>query len=323
MTTNDLNNLLANICQDLCLVNPDLSVLAGRVLIYNLHKHKQHFVKIIEKLYQNGYIEEKYSCIVNNNQEFFFQRMDYQRDYDIDFFAYKTFEKQYLLKVDGELLESPQDTFMRTALQLFDYDIEQAAKVYDDLSRKFYVHSSPTLMNSLLKNRNQLSSCFLQDIESDSIDGIYNSLKESALISKYGAGISLKISKIRSKGEKIGFRKNASSSIVQMLKNFDATIKYVNQQNIRNGSLAVYIDVHHPDILDFLQMRANMGIQDSKCLNLYSAVWLSDLFVNRVLNDQPFSLFDPHEVNYVLDDLYGEEYEQKYLELETKKKYKI
>lgn len=281
ITTHELDLFAADIAINM---NGDYAVLASRILINDLHKS----------------IELK-----NTN-------CDYKRDYLIDYFGIKTLQKSYISKD-----ESPQDMFWRVAEFL--YPEEERKQAYDYMSKKYFIHATPTLFNSG-KNKAQLSSCFLMHLKEDSIDGIYKTLWDCARISKYAGGIGLSIHNLRSQGSDVNGMKGVCTGIVPMLKNFNDTARYVNQGGRRPGSIAIYLQVDHPDIFSFLELKKNTGDENMRCRDLFYAVWIPDLFMKRVENNEQWSLFCPHTCPGLCES-YGEEYESLYIKYEKEELY--
>ncbi len=241
--------------------------------------------------------------------------IDYKRDYQFDYFGYKTLERSYLLKVKGVVVERPQDMFMRVAVAVAGDDLEEIRELYDLLSLGYYTHATPTLFNAGCKMQ-QLSSCFLLAMQEDSINGIYDTLKDCALISKSAGGDGLHIHNIRATGAPIIGTNGVSNGIVPMLKVFNETARYVDQGGgKRKGSFAVYLEPWHADIESFLDLRKNHGKEEFRARDLFLALWVPDLFMERVENDAEWTLFSPHNTKG-LSDLYGAEFTQKYQEYE-------
>jgi len=324
--TSVLDQLAMETAASLTTKHPDYSVLAARIAITSLHKEtKKSFSETVEDLY--NYIDpktEKHSPIVS--LEFFDLVKKYSdeldssivhsRDHNFDYFGYKTLEKSYLLKINGKVAERPQYMYMRTALQVWGENIEKVVKTYNELSEGFYTHATPTLFNSGT-GRPQLSSCFLLDTESDSIDGIFNTLKEAAQISKNAGGIGISFNKVRSKGTYIAGTNGTSNGIVPFLKIFNETARAVDQGGgKRKGSIAIYMEPWHADIMDFLDLRKNQGKDEIRARDLFLAMWMNDLFMERIELDSDWSLMCPHECEG-LNETYGEEFNKLYISYET------
>jgi ribonucleoside-diphosphate reductase alpha subunit len=265
----------------------------------------------------NALLDPAFLEHVRANRDAFQAMVDYDRDFDFDYFGFKTMEKLYLTKVNGKIVERPQHMFLRVAVAIWGSDADRVKETYDAMSTKMFTHASPTLFNAGLKNQ-QLSSCFLLGVEDDSIAGIYDALTKCAHISKYGGGIGMHISNVRCKGSKIRGTNGESDGIVPMAKVFDATAAYVNQGGRRKGAIALYLEPHHPDVFEFLDLKRNQGEDSLRARNLFYAMWLPDLFMKRVEADDVWSLFDPAECPD-LNDLYGDEFEVAYERLETQR----
>ena len=324
--TSVLDQLAMETAASLTTKHPDYSVLAARIAITSLHKEtKKSFSETVEDLY--NYIDpktEKHSPIVS--LEFFDLVKKYSdeldssivhsRDHNFDYFGYKTLEKSYLLKINGKVAERPQYMYMRTALQVWGENIEKVVKTYNELSEGFYTHATPTLFNSGT-GRPQLSSCFLLDTESDSIDGIFNTLKEAAQISKNAGGIGISFNKVRAKGTYIAGTNGTSNGIIPFLKIYNETARAVDQGGgKRKGSIAIYMEPWHADIMDFLDLRKNQGKDEIRARDLFLAMWMNDLFMERIELDADWSLMCPHECEG-LNETYGEEFNKLYTSYET------
>ena len=324
--TSVLDQLAMETAASLTTKHPDYSVLAARIAITSLHKEtKKSFSETVEDLY--NYIDpktEKHSPIVS--LEFFDLVKKYSdeldssivhsRDHNFDYFGYKTLEKSYLLKINGKVAERPQYMYMRTALQVWGENIEKVVKTYNELSEGFYTHATPTLFNSGT-GRPQLSSCFLLDTESDSIDGIFNTLKEAAQISKNAGGIGISFNKVRAKGTYIAGTNGTSNGIIPFLKIYNETARAVDQGGgKRKGSIAIYMEPWHADIMDFLDLRKNQGKDEIRARDLFLAMWMNDLFMERIELDSDWSLMCPHECEG-LNETYGEEFNKLYTSYEA------
>ena len=324
--TSVLDQLAMETAASLTTKHPDYSVLAARIAITSLHKEtKKSFSETVEDLY--NYIDpktEKHSPIVS--LEFFDLVKKYSdeldssivhsRDHNFDYFGYKTLEKSYLLKINGKVAERPQYMYMRTALQVWGENIEKVVKTYNELSEGFYTHATPTLFNSGT-GRPQLSSCFLLDTESDSIDGIFNTLKEAAQISKNAGGIGISFNKVRAKGTYIAGTNGTSNGIIPFLKIYNETARAVDQGGgKRKGSIAIYMEPWHADIMDFLDLRKNQGKDEIRARDLFLAMWMNDLFMERIELDADWSLMCPHECDG-LNETFGEEFNKLYISYEN------
>ena len=315
--TCEIDELCAEVCASLTSNHPDFGVLASRICISNLHKQtKDTFSEKIAILYiKEGIIDKEIYDITIQNKRELDERIDYKRDYLISYFGIKTLCHSYLLKYKTEIVERPQDLFMRVALGIHRGNIEKVIETYDLMSNKYFIHATPTLFNSGTKHP-QMSSCFLLDMQDDSIEGIFNTLTQCAKISKNAGGIGLHVHKIRGKGSKILGTGGTSNGLVPMLKVFNSTATYVDQGgNKRPGSIAVYLEPWHNDIFEFLDLRKNTGKDEVRARDLFLGLWVPDLFMYRVENDEQWSLFCPNEAKG-LADVWGEEFETLYVKYE-------
>ena len=329
--TSTLDQLAMETAASLTTKHPDYSVLAARLAITALHKEtKKSFSETVKDLY--NYINPKtgkHSPIVS---EIFFKivkkyadELDsaivHSRDHNFDYFGYKTLEKSYLLKINGEVAERPQYMYMRTALQIWGENLDRVIETYNTLSEGYYTHATPTLFNSGT-TRPQLSSCFLLDTETDSIEGIFNTLKESAQISKNAGGIGISFNKVRAKGTYIAGTNGTSNGIIPFLKIFNETARAVDQGGgKRKGSIAIYMEPWHGDIMEFLDLRKNQGKDEIRARDLFLAMWVNDLFMERVDLDEDWSLMCPNECEG-LNETFGDEFRQLYLKYEREGKAK-
>ena len=326
--TCELDELAAYLCSSMSIDNPDYSILASRIIVSNHHKNTSpSFSETIKILYDNKDIngchsplisEELYE-IVNKNKEKLNNYIDYQRDYLFDYFGFKTLERAYLIKIDKKVIERPQHLWMRVSIGIHGNDIKDVLETYDLMSKKYFTHATPTLFNAGTK-RPQLSSCFLCSINDDSVIGIYESLKEMALISKYAGGIGIHIHQIRSKGSHIRGTNGTSNGIIPMLRVFNNTARYIDQAGKRLGSIAVYLETSHSDIEAFLELKKNHGSEEERCRDLFLALWVSDLFMERVKNNKKWSLMCPDQCRG-LSDLYGDDFNSLYEKYENEGKY--
>lgn len=302
--TKELDILTAEICSFKTQENYDYNILGGRILISNLHKQtSDNVLSVWEEYGLTKFKVEHIEKVRNLN----FQ-LDYENDYDFDYFAFKTLERSYLLRSNGKVIERPQQMYLRVAMAVTrGQDFEST---YRELSGGYYTHASPTMFNACLKN-GQLASCFLTKINIDSLDNIYSTLADCAQISKYAGGIGLDINKVRSKGSHIKGTNGTSSGIIPMLRNFNETARYVNQGGKRNGSIAVYLEPWHGEVEDFLNLKKNTGNENERARDLFYALWIPDLFMERVKEDGEWTLFDPNSVPD-LQEKVGEEFNQMY-----------
>ena len=323
--TTKIDELSADQCAFLSTQHPDYGTLAARIIISNHQKNTDDsFFKVMKKLYQyknsngnhNPMISENVYSIINKNKKFLDSIIVNERDYLIDYFGFKTLERAYLMKIGDQAIERIQHMWLRVSIGIHGSDLELVQQTYDLMSQKFFTHATPTLFNSGTP-RPQLSSCYLIAMENDSIDGIYNTLKDCALISKYSGGIGIHIHNIRAKGTRINGTNGKSNGIVPMLRVFNNTARYVDQGGgKRNGSFAIYIEPWHADIEDFLDLKKNQGDEESKARDLFYALWICDLFMERVRDNGKWSLFCPHECPG-LSELYGVDFVKLYETYET------
>lgn len=329
VTTAELDNLAAETAASMTTKHPDYAILAARVAISNLHKNTlKSFSATMKRLYTyvDGKTGENASLIskevydvIRQHASLFDSTIIYDRDYAYDYFGYKTLEKSYLLKVDGKIVERPQHMLMRVAVGIHQDDVQAAVETYHLLSEKWFTHATPTLFNAGTP-KPQMSSCFLLTMKEDSISGIYDTLKNCAMISQSAGGIGLSIHDVRATGSYIKGTNGQSNGIVPMLRVFNDTARYVDQGGgKRKGSFAIYMEPWHADIFDFLDLKKNHGKEEQRARDLFYALWIPDLFMKRVESNDTWSLFDPHECPG-LSDTHSEEFEKLYetYELEGK-----
>merc|ERR1719323_2805995 len=267
-------------------------------------------------------ISEKHYKIIQDNKDRLDSAIVYDRDFEYQYFGFKTLERSYLLKINGKVVERPQQMLMRVSVGIHGEDIEAAVETYDLLSKKLFTHASPTLFNAATP-RPQLSSCFLLTMASDSIEGIYDTLKQCALISKSAGGIGVAVSSIRAKGGYIRGTNGYSNGLVPMLRNFNETARYVDQGGgKRKGSFAMYLEPWHADVFDFLELRKNHGKEEQRARDLFYGLWVPDLFMRRVKENKDWTLFCPNEAfdnatGKGLIDVWGKEFESMYTKLEA------
>ncbi len=325
VTTTQLDNLAAETAASLTTKHPDYAQLASRIAVSNLHKNTEKSFSVTMDLLYN-YINPKtgekapliaddvYEVIINN-AEYLDSRIIYDRDYNFDYFGFKTLERSYLLRLDGEVAERPQHMYMRVALGIHKGDIEKALETYNLMSEGWFTHATPTLFNAGTP-KPQMSSCFLLTMQNDSIDGIYETLKQCAKISQTAGGIGLSIHNIRATGSYIRGTNGQSNGIVPMLRVFNDTARYVDQGGgKRKGSFAIYLEPWHADIFDFLELKKNHGKEEMRARDLFYALWIPDLFMKRVEEDGEWSLFCPNEAKGLADS-HGEVFEDLYLTYE-------
>ena len=311
ITAQEIDTLSAEICVGMITSDPDYEILATRIVASNIQKVcPNNFHLAMRKLLKAGIITEEVSEIAFKVKD----NIDSDRDFDFGYFGIKTLEKSYLQRVDGRLVETPQYMFMRVAIGIHGKDIPAVIETYDKMSRGLFIHATPTLFNAGTP-RPQMSSCFLIANKGDSIDGIYGTLTECAQISKWAGGIGMHIHDIRSNKSRIRGTNGQSDGIIPMLRVFNATARYVNQAGRRKGSIAVYVEPWHADILEFLELRLNQGDEEARCRDLFSALWIPDLFMKRVEENGNWSLFCPDKAKG-LSDVYGKEFEELYTKYE-------
>src|ERR1700758_4287889 len=321
VTTTELDNLAAETAASLTTHHPDYAILASRIAVSNLHKNTtKSFSKTMHDLYhyidpKNGQraqlIADDVYEIIQANAQTLDSSIIYDRDYAFDFFGFKTLEKSYLLKINGRIAERPQHMYMRVALGIHKEDVESAIKTYNLMSERWFTHATPTLFNAGTPKA-QMSSCFLLTMKEDSIDGIYDTLKQTAKISQSAGGIGLAIHNIRATGSYIGGTNGTSNGIIPMLRVFNDTARYVDQGGgKRKGAFAVYLEPWHADVFEFLDLRKNHGKEEMRARDLFYALWVSDLFMKRVEANEDWSLFCPHEAPG-LSETWGSEFEALY-----------
>lgn len=325
VTTTELDNLAAETAASFTTRHPDFATLAARIAVSNLHKNtEKSFSATAEKLY--NYIDpktgepapllsEEVFRVITENADRIDSAIIYDRDYHFDYFGFKTLERSYLLKLNNKIAERPQHLFMRVALGIHLGDIDAAIETYDLMSEKWFIHGTPTLFNAGTP-KPRMSSCFLMSMKEDSIDGIFETLKNCALISQSAGGIGLNIHNIRATGAYIRGTNGTSNGIIPMLKVFNDTARYVDQGGgKRKGAFAVYLEPWHDDIFAFLELRKNHGKEELRARDLFLALWIPDLFMKRVEEDGEWSLFCPHE-SPDLHETYGEKFEALYTRYE-------
>jgi ribonucleoside-diphosphate reductase alpha chain len=331
VSTQELDNLAAEIAATMTTRHPDFAKLAARIAVSNLHKvTSKSFSNTMKRLYQhvdpkNGQnaplISKETWRIIKEHAAELDEAILYDRDFSYDFFGFKTLERSYLMKIDGKTVERPQHMLMRVAVGIHGNDIPAAIETYHLMSEKWFTHATPTLFNAGTP-KPQLSSCFLLTMKDDSIDGIYDTLKQCAKISQSAGGIGLSIHHVRAKGSYIKGTGGTSNGIVPMLRNFDMTARYVDQGGgKRKGSFAVYLEPWHADIFDFLDLKKNHGKDELRARDLFYALWIPDLFMQRVENNEMWSLFCPNEAPG-LADVWGEDFERLYQKYESENKFR-
>ncbi|XP_074649624.1 ribonucleoside-diphosphate reductase large subunit-like [Tubulanus polymorphus] len=329
VTTVELDNLAAETSATMTVKHPDYATLAARIVVSNLHKEtKKVFSEVMDDLYNwvnpktnkhSPMISKKLHDLVVANADRLNSVVIYDRDFNYNYFGFKTLERSYLLKIDGKVAERPQHMLMRVSLGIHGDDLDAAIETYNYMSEQWFTHASPTLFNAGT-NRPQLSSCFLLAMSSDSIEGIYDTLKQCAVISKSAGGIGLNIHNIRANGSYIAGTNGTSNGLLPMLRVFNNTARYVDQGgNKRPGAFAVYVEPWHADVFDFLDARKNTGKEEQRARDLFYALWVPDLFMKRVENNDIWTLMCPHECPG-LHEVWGEEFEKLYEQYEREGK---
>lgn len=329
VTTSELDSLAAEVAASMTIKHPDYAKLAARIAVSNLHKNTtKSFSETMKELYD--YINPKTGLhsplladdvheIIQANAEFLDSALIYDRDFSYDYFGFKTLERSYLLRVNGQIAERPQHMLMRVSIGIHKEDLEAALETYELMSKKFFTHATPTLFNAGTP-KPQMSSCFLIQMKDDSIDGIYDTLKQSAKISQSAGGIGLSAHNIRATGSYIRGTNGTSNGLVPMLRVFNDTARYVDQGGgKRKGSFAIYLEPWHADIFDFLDLKKNHGKEELRARDLFYAMWICDLFMERVEADAEWTLMDPNECPGLFD-CYGEEFNKLYTKYESEGK---
>ncbi|MGG5507806.1 MULTISPECIES: ribonucleoside-diphosphate reductase subunit alpha [unclassified Myroides] len=329
VTTTTLDNLAAETVAAYTTTHPDFAILAARISVSNLHKNTlKSFSETAKLLYHYidpitqtpaPLLDKEIYDIIQQHADRLNSSIIYERDYTFDYFGFKTLEKSYLLRINKTIVERPQHLFMRVAIGIHKTDIEAALETYNLMSNKWFIHATPTLFNAGTP-KPQMSSCFLLAMKEDSIHGIYDTLKNCALISQAAGGIGLSIHNVRATGSYIKGTGGVSNGILPMLKVFNETARYVDQGGgKRKGALAIYLEPWHADIFDFLDIRKNHGKEEMRARDLFPALWIPDIFMQRVEEDGVWSLFDPNEVQG-LCDLYGSAFTTQYTAYEQEGK---
>jgi ribonucleoside-diphosphate reductase alpha chain len=323
--TTELDNLAAETAASLTTIHPDYAILASRIAVSNLHKNTvKSFSTAMRKLHEYTdkktgkkmpLIADDVMQIIDEHADLLDSSIIYDRDYGFDYFGFKTLEKSYLLRIDGKIAERPQHMYMRVAVGIHKNDIDEVIKTYHLLSEKWMTHATPTLFNAGTP-KPQMSSCFLLTMKDDSIDGIYDTLKQTAKISQSAGGIGLAIHNIRATGSYIGGTNGTSNGIIPMLRVFNDTARYVDQGGgKRKGAFAIYLEPWHADVFEFLDLRKNHGKEELRARDLFYALWIPDLFMKRVEENGDWSLFCPNEAPG-LSECWGEQFEQLYAQYE-------
>lgn len=329
ITTVELDNLASETAAYMTTNHPDFAVLAARIVISNLQKETDNkFSTVINKLYNhehpilkqpNPLVSKSLYDTVMANHEKIDSKIVPSRDYDFNFFGFKTLERSYLFKIDGRIVERPQYMIMRVAIGIHGDDLESAFKTYDLMSSKYFTHATPTLFNAGTP-KPQLSSCFLVQMREDSIEGIYDTLSTCARISKAAGGVGIAFQKIRASGSYIAGTNGISNGIVPMLRVFNDTARFVTQGGgKRNGNFAMYLEPWHVDIFDFLELRKNNGVEEMRARDLFLGLWVPDLFMQRVEENGTWSLFCPNEAPGLANS-YGDKFNSLYIKYEQEGK---
>ncbi len=329
VTTSELDNLAAEVSATMTTSHPDYATLAARISVSNLHKNtKKSFSETMADLYnyvnprtgkKAPLLSDEVYKVIEKNAEKLDSTIIYNRDFNYDYFGFKTLERSYLLRLNGAVVERPQHMLMRVSVGIHYDDLDSAIETYNLMSKKFFTHATPTLFNSGTP-KPQLSSCFLLTMKQDSIDGIYDTLKQTAKISQSAGGIGLSIHNVRSTGSYISGTNGTSNGIVPMLRVFNDTARYVDQGGgKRKGSFAIYIEPWHSDIFDFLDLKKNHGKEEMRARDLFYAMWIPDLFMKRVESNEDWTLMCPNECPGLYDS-HSEEFEKLYLNYEKEGK---
>ena len=326
VTTSELDNLAAEIAATMTTSHPDYAKLAARISVSNLHKNtKKSFSETMTDLFEYvnprtgkkaPLLSDEVHKIIKNNADKLDSSIIYNRDFGYDFFGFKTLERSYLLKLNGVIVERPQHMLMRVSIGIHLNDIESALETYELMSKRYFTHATPTLFNSGTP-KPQMSSCFLLTMKDDSIDGIYDTLKQTAKISQSAGGIGLSIHNVRATGSYIAGTNGTSNGIVPMLRVFNDTARYVDQGGgKRKGSFAIYVEPWHADIFDFLELKKNHGKEEMRARDLFYAMWTPDLFMKRVEQNVEWTLMCPNECPD-LYNVHGDEFDALYLKYES------
>jgi ribonucleoside-diphosphate reductase alpha chain len=329
VTTSELDNLAAETAASMTVTHPDYAQLAARIAISNLHKNtNKSFSETMSEMYhyvnprtnqEAPLLSQEVYEVIKENAAFLDSHIIYTRDFNYDYFGFKTLERSYLLRINGKIVERPQHMLMRVAVGIHLNDMEAAIETYELMSKKFFTHATPTLFNAGTP-KPQMSSCFLLTMKDDSIDGIYDTLKQTAKISQSAGGIGLAIHNVRATGSYIRGTNGTSNGIVPMLRVYNDTARYVDQGGgKRKGSFAIYLETWHADIFEFLDLKKNTGKEEMRARDLFFAMWTSDLFMKRVEEDTTWTLMCPNECPG-LDDVYGDEFEALYTSYEAQGK---
>ncbi|MFH6945886.1 ribonucleoside-diphosphate reductase subunit alpha [Flavobacterium sp. FlaQc-50] len=329
VSTSELDNLAAETAASMTITHPDYAQLAARIAVSNLHSNTtKSFSETMSDMYhyvnprtgkEAPLLADDVFEVIKNNSQVLDSTIIYNRDFNYDYFGFKTLERSYLLKINGKIVERPQHMLMRVSIGIHKDDIASAIETYELMSKKFFTHATPTLFNSGTP-KPQMSSCFLLTMKDDSIDGIYDTLKQTAKISQSAGGIGLAIHNVRATGSYISGTNGTSNGIVPMLRVYDMTARYVDQGGgKRKGSFAMYIEPWHADIFDFLDLRKNHGKEEMRTRDLFLGMWIPDLFMKRVQEDSTWTLMCPNECPG-LSEVHSEEFDALYLSYEAEGK---
>ena len=328
VNTSELDELAAHMCSSMLTEHPDYGTLASRIIISNHHKNTSpSFSETVQMLRDNRdaagqpfpLVSDELYQVVMQNRDKLNSYIDYSRDYTFDYFGFKTLERGYLMKTGARVVERPQHMFMRVAIGIHGADLKDALTTYDLMSKKYFVHATPTLFNAGTP-RPQNSSCYLVQMKDDSIAGIYDTLADCAKISKFAGGIGLHVHDIRARNSIIRGTNGASTGLIPMLRVFNATARYVNQGGKRNGSIAIFVEPWHADVEPFLELRKNFGNEEDRARDLFLALWVPDLFMRRVRDNATWSLMCPNACPG-LSDVFGDEFDALYERYEREGRY--
>jgi ribonucleoside-diphosphate reductase alpha chain len=315
ITTTELDNLAAETSASMSSTHPDYSLLASRIAITRLYKSLvKPFSKNAKRIYDAGFLSDEVYEVIKNNARKINSMIVGDRDFNIDYFGFKTLERSYLLKVNNEIAESPQYMYMRVALGIWGDDWDNVQKTYDLLSEGYFTHATPTLFNAGTR-RSQLASCFLIANKDDSIEGLFDTVKDVAQISKWAGGIGLHVHDVRAKGGFIKGTGGKSDGLIPMMRTYNEVARWINQGGKRKGSFAMYLEPWHADVYEFIELRKNHGKEEMRARDLFLALWVPNLFMQRVKDDADWSLFCPNEAKN-LSDAYGEKFNKLYRKYE-------
>ncbi|QHB21791.1 Rr1 [Artaxa digramma nucleopolyhedrovirus] len=320
VTTEELDMHAARETASMAYIHHDYALLAGRIMVHNLHRNVDaSFERVMERLRLHNLVSAELLDIVRRHANVLELRIDHSLDFDYKYFGYKTLENGYLKKIDGKVAERIQHMLMRVALGIHGRDIESALETYTLMSQKMFTHASPTLF-AAGSDLPQLSSCFLLTVRDDSIKGIYDTLRDCALISKFGGGIGVNVHDVRARGSRIRSTNGTASGLESMLRVFNNVVRHVDQGGKRKGAMAIYLEPWHADVYDVLNLKRNMGAEDKKARDLLYALWVPDLFMQRVHNDEMWSLMCP-DICPDLSDACGKSFDELYTRYERAGRY--